>query len=279
MGEARQKKAATFAQLRNGFCVLCGGTVAAQTVEHIPPRIFYIDKARPKGNEVSACSRCNHRSASADQIAALVCVSMKSSHRKDVPDTYFKKLLNGVRNNNPNVISYIGVGPAVPLRSSKYLILPNPNVAVKINPKLWTEYLNPWAAKQAIALYNIESGCVFPDTGIVFVNWFTNYQISLGKYPKEILEGLDHYRVLKNGKIETADQFHYNYFLIEDINAMVCMMGMQDSAIVFSMSFANESDVPSNHALWSLPSFRTNAIDGIVESSSSSRIRKTPATQ
>ena len=56
-------------------CCLCGGVCNTEQVEHAPPKIMFVDKARPKGFEVPSCARCNNGSAQQDQIASMFALS------------------------------------------------------------------------------------------------------------------------------------------------------------------------------------------------------------
>jgi hypothetical protein len=48
MGEASQKRKSNEALLKdNPFCIFCGGTELATTIEHCPPRMMFRGKRRP----------------------------------------------------------------------------------------------------------------------------------------------------------------------------------------------------------------------------------------
>jgi hypothetical protein len=53
------------------WCCYCGGTAAATTIDHVPAKITFAGKARPKDLEVPSCSSCNDKTRMIDQVGAL----------------------------------------------------------------------------------------------------------------------------------------------------------------------------------------------------------------
>jgi hypothetical protein len=50
-------------------CIYCDAIPT--TVEHMPPKIMFNGKARPKGMEFAACEPCNNKTSTADLVAAF----------------------------------------------------------------------------------------------------------------------------------------------------------------------------------------------------------------
>jgi hypothetical protein len=57
MGMAKNLREEFFT--KNPWCIFCGGTVAATTVEHCPPRAMFDNKEWPEGYAFPACASCN----------------------------------------------------------------------------------------------------------------------------------------------------------------------------------------------------------------------------
>jgi hypothetical protein len=263
MGEAKRRKLQTFAQLKTQKCVFCGGTKPAETIDHIPPKVFFINKIRPNSHEVPACERCNSASSGSDQIAALASLTMASVQSEAIPKPYFQKIFQGVRNNQPDAITYLAGLESHPLYQSKLLHMRPYAYEVRVDERIWTKYLNIWAAKQALALYYLATGQSITENGVVYVNWYTNHQLAGNRYPKDLIDLLGNYRTLSNGKFEVSEQFEYRFELVPKPAALVSVMGMHRSAIVFATVFENVNDVPKDSNISKLSAYRTSPSTGI----------------
>jgi len=73
LGEARARRRA-HAQLLSSspWCIYCGGSQPADTIEHMPPVMMFIRKQRPKGLEFPSCRKCNNGTSKSDLVASLV---------------------------------------------------------------------------------------------------------------------------------------------------------------------------------------------------------------
>ena len=60
------------------FCCFCGGEEIATTIEHLPARIVFPGKHRPKGLEFPACSSCNNQTRGDDSVLAVVARALGS---------------------------------------------------------------------------------------------------------------------------------------------------------------------------------------------------------
>jgi hypothetical protein len=73
MGEAKQKRSATQKLIEQyPFCYFCGGTRAATTREHMPPRSLFENSYRPDKLVMPACADCNKGTSTADLAVAIV---------------------------------------------------------------------------------------------------------------------------------------------------------------------------------------------------------------
>lgn len=229
MGESKQKLGKTAAFLiDHPWCCLCGGSVPATTVEHAPPRVFFLDRALPTNtHRVPACSRCNNGSSQADQVTALVALTMaihKPSH-----DEYIMKLAKGVANNAPDAIDLIARGESsdVPLRVEGKVDL---YARVEVDPRLFTNWLNPWAAKQAYALHYLHQGKPIASGAKVVVQWFTNANVIDEQSPDELLQQLRSYGELRQGTKTSRLEYSYKYQFDAGVGSIVLML--HDSSMV-----------------------------------------------
>ena len=56
----------------NPWCCFCGGDTEAATMDHIPPRSFFLNRKHPKGLEFPACKHCNNSKSDLEDEARLV---------------------------------------------------------------------------------------------------------------------------------------------------------------------------------------------------------------
>jgi hypothetical protein len=257
MDEAKRKmgKTAEFL-IDHPWCCLCGGSVPATTVEHAPPRVFFLNRALPTNtHRVPACSRCNNGSSQADQVAALVALTMaiqKPSHQE-----YILRLAKGVANNAPEALAMITQGESqdVPLRVDGKIDL---YARVEVDHRMFTNWLNPWAAKQAYALHYLHLGKPIPVGAKVMVQWFTNAHVIEEQSPDELLRQLRSYGELRQG-IKTSElEYSYKYQFDPEIGCIILML--HDSSMVM-LGIFDPSFPEHEHPKWAM--FTTGPERGI----------------
>jgi hypothetical protein len=238
------------------YCCLCGGSKPADTIEHAPPIVLFVDGQLPAStHRVPACKRCNLGSSQKDQVAALIAITQASIYTDKYND-YFVKLFDGVKNNNPEVIHYFNFtgNEDVPLSI-------NGNVTsfpiASLDPRLFSDWLDPWAAKQAYALYYLHSGKPLSPTDEVAITYITNSGIIDGNSPDELTNSLTNYGELRQGKKHSRQQYEYMWKL--DVEASCFVLLMHDASKVI---LAISHNPPERfHDKWSV--FSTNEEQGI----------------
>jgi hypothetical protein len=68
------------------WCCFCGGAVRSETIDHLPAKIIFPNKSRPKGLEFPACKRCNSQTKSEEALLALVSRMAGSLRDNVMPD-------------------------------------------------------------------------------------------------------------------------------------------------------------------------------------------------
>lgn len=248
----------------HSHCCLCGGLVEATTIEHAPPKVFFINKEVPSpSHRVPACERCNNGSSGADQVAALAALIQATVHQ-EIPEDYINKLVAGVRNNTPSAFEAIVTGTSedVPIRVDGQVDLYS---RVEVDNSIFTDWLNPWAAKQAYALYYLHSGYkILPETSGVVVQWFTNAHVFDELSPDDLLRSLGDYGELRQGKKASELQYSYKWQLDGEIGCFILML--HDSSMVL-LGILDDAQKAEQFPGWTV--FSTNSNVGIHQVSSS----------
>src|SRR5688572_17251940 len=102
MGESKAKRRAHASILKlDPRCIYCGER--ADTIEHMPPRMMFRGKQRPKGLEFPSCRPCNNGTSQSDIVASLIGrVSPDPTTQMEADE--FKKLLLSVHQNVPGLL-------------------------------------------------------------------------------------------------------------------------------------------------------------------------------
>ena len=172
----------------NPFCVFCGGTSSATTIEHCPPRALFQHKHWPEGFEFASCDECNHGTSDHDAIVSML-ARMDPDDSSGNADGRIPGLIKNVSNQFPNMISKMLPSATEARQKNRALgIKPRPgqtqqDVAPILVPEEMSRAVATFARKLAKAIYVREVAAVFPNEGTLILNWFTNAEIvQHGKY-------------------------------------------------------------------------------------------------
>lgn len=260
-GVGRGKKRLEELKLHHPFCCFCGGTTPTETVEHAPPKAFFKDKNRLKGLEFPACRRCNNGSSQLDQVASLLCLAMSDALNNNIDQDYIERLIRGVRNNTPEVLDYLS-GPAqkdiVRIRG---LFLNT--MRVTFDRRLMTEWLNPWAAKQAYALWYEHSKSILDENSSVFTCWLTNDKLIRSGIPSKLFDIATEPGFLIQGSKTSSEQFFYRYSANFDIGIGLFAIGAQNSALAIALVVKDEFINDLNDNVNQFSKFKSDAERGI----------------
>jgi len=214
MGEKRNKKVKFLEE--HPKCIYCGGAQDSETIDHMPPKIFFDNSHRPKGYEFPACRRCNNETGRAEQIVALQLRGC-DENANDLP-----KLFSGVENNTPAVISNmtpsqrdkrnfikkLGLRPGVDMSSADVPLM-----------KLDLESFKLVGRKLTMALHYHHTRQIVPPTGFVGVRWMTLSTIDNdGDDLQAFIDQLGPTHTLSQGAWNTIDQFAYRPSFSDDGN-------------------------------------------------------------
>ncbi len=199
---------------------------------------MFVNKFRPSGIEVPACDRCNHGSANADQLAAFFCfsqaISLLQGKENEAEFLSFKKVLNGVANNNQHTQKFFADAGII---WTKLNGVHRPMHRVEINKTAVGDELNPWAVKQVLALWYDQTGEIVPEDAVVFVQWISLIERKANPKIERLLRTLPNKKTLRQGKKSVADQFQTNFKIEPELGIGQFQFSYHRGASFFALMF------------------------------------------
>jgi hypothetical protein len=233
LGEANSRRR-NYGELlkKSPFCIFCGGNEPATTVDHIPAKIMFDGKQRPKGLEFTACQICNNGAKHADLVAAWVGRfypdPTTNEQREEIP-----KLLESINNNIPGLLQEVKIGRGAEKLAMRKLPLDMDGGLLHVGP-IMQRYMRVFSLKLGLALHREVSGIILPETGGIAVRWFSNYEKFTGDFPEEVTNFLGPSRTLAAGKKHVSDQFQYAWEIAENKDFAMYFARFRMSFAVFA---------------------------------------------
>jgi len=245
----------------NPFCCFCGGTVLATTIEHAPPKVLFRNKYRLKGLEFAACERCNLGCSDLDNVAAFFCILSGAVFDPGLIDDYWERIAQGVRNNTPEVLDYIGTldAPEVWDIGSG----PEHLHKVGINKRVYVDWLNPWVAKQACALWYHHTRKTITETMCILVRWMEMEGILKEGIPESLIEVAPSHGALQMGKLNSSDQFAYRHNLNPTEGIGIIILGAHGSSVAYALIMGKDHMLERYRTRYRGDLFATSAQRGI----------------
>lgn len=232
MGQAKQKKTMRNKILSSGAkCIYCGDT--ADTIDHMPPKLLFINKIRPKGMEYACCKRCNAGTKGAESVAGVVSRISEDDDYFDWRSNQGRNLIHALSLNAPNAVNDIFNKGHEAYRINKYGTYSQFYIADLSGISVST-YLDVFSAKLGLALFYEHTGRIIPDDGFVFSFWMTNKEAAKTN-ADAMFNILPDFATLENGRNTAESQFGYRF-------------NTNKTTIVAAMSYFNDSLFISNIA-------------------------------
>jgi hypothetical protein len=140
------------------YCCFCGGSAAATTSDHVPPKACFPDGFWPEGFEFPACEKCNHGTTKNDQIFGFyaMLLDFNEVNRSAAYSAKLKKLREGIANNCPEALP--NPLDARPVHRMGNLVTPSPVAISTGTPAAFREAAAGIGQKLTHALYYRERG-------------------------------------------------------------------------------------------------------------------------
>ncbi|WP_245506189.1 hypothetical protein [Rhizobium leguminosarum] len=206
---------------RSPFCVFCGGQSSATTVEHMPSRVIFDGKQRPRGMEFPSCEACQQMTRKAELVIGLLSriypdptVSM---HKDEI-----RELFRSVSRNIPGLLQemYVDQLPVLVRLGANAFKLPSWDF-LDFGGPIISQAIDLFGFKLGAALHFELTGRIVPAGGGVWVNQYSNADAHIGELPDEILHLLGPGYTLRMGRQNVEKQFRYQSAQVQDIDMTV----------------------------------------------------------
>jgi hypothetical protein len=214
-------------------CIYCGGAVPATTIDHVPPRIIFRGRQRPKGLEFASCKSCNEGTSRADLVAGLFS-RVAPDAATEAEQEELKKLLAATNNNVPGLLEELQLSPAETQGAHQRLPGRSDAGFLRSNGPLVSKHMRTFAAKLGFALYYEATRQIVPSTGAVAARWFSNVDRLEGTFPQTVFDMLLPPQTLRQGKLDVADQFGYQWRLTDDDSMAMFLATFRQSFAVLA---------------------------------------------
>jgi hypothetical protein len=183
LGEAKRKARSHRDLLEaHPFCIFCGGTSLATTIEHTPPRVMFRGKQRPNELIFPSCQSCNSGTARSDLVASLLGRTYPNADAIDEAD--LKKVLAAVKNNVPGLLEEMRVSDAKQIRGRRQMPgMPADGWLLRADGPILTAHMTAFGAKLGLALHFEAHERAVPNSGGVQPIWFSNAQAVRARFP------------------------------------------------------------------------------------------------
>ena len=197
-------------QVKWQFCIYCGGVETGTTIDHIPPKVVFDLRHRPRGLEFLSCSDCNNGSGLDDQaigwLSRMLPDSDDTAHSAEL-----QKLTREVFNNHPRLMREMV--PSLDQKNNAdhlrlHDIVPGGGILNPTGPIL-NDIMGRFSARLGMALHTHISGSIVPNSGRSWFRWFSNVDAIEGKVPQSFLEIVGPPLTLKQGSWSVPEQFEY----------------------------------------------------------------------
>ena len=211
----RKSRLKRFIEKGHTHCCYCGGIGFTESIDHIPPTIFFNQKLRPDTYLVPACNHCHRPFSKFDTFFALLVRTMSSASTNSKPDKYFHNLVsNSVKYFPDAVIQFTGHADRVWVRNQNVV---HPAVKISFDHDDIHGCIEFMSARICLALFYHHTKHIAPIGTIIQTMWRSNHQILSGVEDLKLLKMFPNYEFPKMGKKEYADQLEYRYYFEPDV--------------------------------------------------------------
>lgn len=255
MGQAHKRL--TQMKADHPVCIFCAGRAVTTSVEHMPSRILFDEKWRPKGLEFPSCQPCQNSTRRAEPIMALITRLFPAPENKTQIDE-FRSLAGSAERNNPgilaemkadqlSILNRIGIA-AFKLPSWNFLSLGGPIV---------TPAIDAFSRKMAMALHFELTKNFVPEGALLFVQQYTNFDVIVDGFPGDMMDFLGPGRSLQMGQKHVFEQFAYRSAEVEESSITIHMVFYRQALATLLIVYPDPKDLTNEDIEHTVPFFPT----------------------
>jgi len=206
------------------YCVFCGGTTLATSVDHCPPKSIF-DGNRPKGLEFPQCEECREGTRSIDAIMGMFSRIYPDPETEEGRKASHKHIV-GFINNHPELAASFVYGDEKPVLyrgKEAYPIRLGENEAMH-------RVALAFAARLGLGLYFDATGKAVPPDWWVVCRWYTNHQLDQDADLEQLLRSIGAPRTLAMGRNAVPNEFRYWAGTASDVpDQFLCFAAFRES--------------------------------------------------
>jgi hypothetical protein len=239
-------------------CCFCGGGNSATEIEHMPPRIMFLGKNRPKGFEFPICRDCNSVSSKSELVAAFFARSRLDLDENDL-SLEMKSIMRGIVENCPETVEEILNGNQG-LRHRQKRLREKVNIDFELLKlgRTTENHIKIFNGKMAIAAYYRHAGKPLSVNGGVLTKVSSMVDAIEGTLP-EIDIDMSEFQTIRQGEWNVASQFLYRQAFTENNDGAVFQFLYHENFLATSFVFSDRSKSKIDASHWMIPG-KINAV-------------------
>ena len=228
-------------------CIYCGGHTPATTVEHMPSRIIFDNKQRPKGLEFSACKACNDSTRKAETIIAML-----SRVYPGEGDRFYqrelRKICDAAFRHHPGLVEEVNMDQVAGLKrlGDKAMQLPSWHF-IHLGGPIVSNALDAFGMKLALSLHYEVTKRIVPTGGATLLTHYSNVDAFTGDLPQSVIDLFGSGRTLAMGRQEVSNQFRYSSAFDEETRSLSAHFAVfRESFAMMSVVAHDPADLPAD---------------------------------
>lgn len=213
MGVSKRRKDAL--KRDHPICYFCA-TAPTEVPDHVPSRQCFKGRVGPEDFEFPACDRCNQMSSQLEQVFALYL--MLGDHSDDeLDEAMLAKLIQGVANNNPNLLPVMNLTARQARQHYKSTGLKLPagmtfsEAPIAELPAGNRDVFLAFSRRLTCALYYKEVGHPLPLDFKISTGWVQVVDPSARALEKAVVDFLPEVTLPNRRNTNIGDQFYYRW--------------------------------------------------------------------
>lgn len=226
------------------MCAFCCGEGVTTSVEHMPSRVLFDLKQRPKGLEFPSCQSCQDSTRKNELVVAMLS-RIYPDPRTTQARHEMREILRSVRTNFPGLLEAMRVDQVGVLSrlGDKAFKLPEWNFLSTGGAQVQGA-INGFGLKLAKALHLELTGRIVPRGAGIFVEQFSNFNALTEAMPHDLMDAIGNEKTLQMGKQNAWDTFSYQSANVVDGAQTVHFAYFRQSFSLLMCVYPDPAEIP-----------------------------------